>query len=56
MQVLKKMVNYVNPWAKKDPNAPDSINLKFMHGMNRISILMFLGCLVLLIVRYISRH
>lgn len=40
---------------KKDPNAPKSIDLKFMHGMNRISILMFLAAIVVMIVRLIIR-
>jgi hypothetical protein len=34
---------------KKDPKAPAGINLKMMHGMNRISIIMFLlGILLVL--------
>ncbi|MBK8683592.1 MAG: hypothetical protein IPN26_00665 [Bacteroidetes bacterium] len=36
---------------KKDPNAPDNINVKFMHGMNRISIFMFLFALVVIVIR-----
>lgn len=38
---------------KKDPNAPKSLDLKFMHGMNRISIFMFLFALIVLLIRYI---
>lgn len=36
---------------KKDPDAPDNINVKFMHGMNRISIFMFLFALIVIVVR-----
>lgn len=38
---------------KKDPNAPHTTYVKMMHGMNRISILMFIICLVILLVRLI---
>ena len=40
---------------KKDPNAPKSIDLKFMHGMNRISILMFVIAIIVMIVRFIMK-
>ena len=40
---------------KKDPNAPKDINVKFMHGMNRISLFMFLIAIIVMIVRLI-RH
>ena len=40
---------------KRDPNEPKSIDLKFMHGMNRISILMFLVAVIVMIVRFIMR-
>lgn len=36
---------------KKDPNAPANMNIKFMHGMNRISIFMFLFAMIVLLVR-----
>lgn len=39
---------------KKDPNAPHTTNVKMMHGMNRISILLFIICLVILIIRFIK--
>jgi hypothetical protein len=41
--------------AKKDTNAPNNTNVKLMHGMNRLSIFMFLFALVVMVVRYI-RH
>jgi hypothetical protein len=40
---------------KKDPDAPKTTYVKMMHGMNRISILLFLVCVMILIVRLI-RH
>ena len=42
-------------FRKKDPNRPKSFNLKAMHTINKISILMFLGALIVMIVRAISR-
>jgi hypothetical protein len=42
--------------AKKDPNAPDNTNVKLMHGMNRISIFMFLFAIIVMIIRLIRKH
>ena len=36
---------------KKDPNAPNTKWMRYMHGINRISIFMFLVGLIFLIVR-----
>jgi hypothetical protein len=41
---------------KRDPNEPRNIDLKFMHGMNRISLIMFLIAVIVMIVRLIVRH
>ena len=41
---------------KKDPNAPKGIDLSFMHGMNRISLFMFLVGIVVMVVRLFTRH
>ena len=38
---------------KGDPSAPHTTYVKMMHGMNRISILLFIICLVILIIRFI---
>ncbi|PQA59872.1 DUF6728 family protein [Siphonobacter curvatus] len=42
-------------FGKKDPSRPDSFNLRMMHGINRISIIMFLFCLVVMLVRALTR-
>ena len=42
-------------FRKKDPNAPKNFNLKVMHGINKISIIMFLIALTVMIVRFITR-
>jgi len=36
---------------KRDSNDPRNINIKMMHGMNRISLFMFLIAIVIMIVR-----
>lgn len=38
---------------KRDPNDPLNTNIKFMHGMNRISLFMFLIALIVMVVRLI---
>ena len=36
---------------KRDPNAPNSQWMRYMHGINRISIFMFLIGLIVLVVK-----
>ena len=40
---------------KKDPNAPQDINVKMMHGMNRISLFMFLVGIVVMVWRLLRK-
>lgn len=40
----------------KDPNRPSNINIKMMHGVNKISMLMFLACVLIIIGRIIIRN
>ena len=40
---------------KKDPNTPKSFNLKAMHGINRISIFLFIFGLIVLVFKLL-RH
>jgi len=42
-------------FGKKDPNAPSNFNLKMMHGINKISILLFLIALIIMISRAFMR-
>jgi hypothetical protein len=39
----------------KEGKYPTSSNLKMMHGINKISIIMFLICLIVIIARFIMR-
>jgi hypothetical protein len=38
---------------KRDPKAPYNKYIKYMHGMNRISLLMFLAALIIILIRYV---
>ncbi len=38
-------------FRKKDPSRPTSFNLRMMHGINKISILMFLIAIVIFIIK-----
>lgn len=41
-------------FRKKDPSRPSNINIKMMHGINKISIVVFLlGVLYLILKRFI---
>ena len=40
---------------KKDPNAPNSQWVKYMHGINRISIFLFLIGLIILTIKLLRR-
>jgi hypothetical protein len=41
---------------KKDPNAPRSANIYLMHGMNRISLIVFLIGVIVMIFRLFRHH
>ncbi|WP_221391904.1 DUF6728 family protein [Dyadobacter sp. NIV53] len=46
---------FVRVFKKPDPNAPTSFNLRMMHGINRISIVMFIFCVIVMIIRAFTR-
>ena len=50
MGIFRQIAEYL--YIKKpDPSAPRSQWMKYMHGINRISIFMFLAGIVLLLIR-----
>ena len=51
--ILGKIFSYLDIRTMFRKESKVNFNLRMMHGMNRISILMFLVCLVMLIVRYV---
>mgnify|MGYP001793293566 CR=1 FL=1 len=54
MDFLKKLLAYLNPsgFIKNSPEEKKNINLRFMHGINRISIWMMLIAVIIMIIRY----
>ncbi|GAB3566733.1 hypothetical protein GCM10027578_16180 [Spirosoma luteolum] len=46
---------FLRVFRKPDPSRPTSVNLRMMHGINRISILMFLFALIVYTVRHCVR-
>lgn len=56
MGILRQIAEYLYI-RKKDPGSPDTQWMKYMHGINRISIFMFLTALIIMLVRLIFfRH
>ena len=50
MGILKQIAEYL--YIKKDKDKPKpSLYIRMMHGMNRISILLFLVCIIILLIR-----
>ncbi|MBR08087.1 MAG: hypothetical protein CMP48_10405 [Rickettsiales bacterium] len=50
---FKEVMTYF--FRKKDTNRPSNINIKMMHGINKISMLIFLICVIVIIARFIMR-
>ena len=50
MGVLNQIAQYLY-LKKKDPNAPNSQWVKYMHGINRLSILLFLLAMIILAIK-----
>lgn len=50
MGILKQLAEYLYI-KKRDPNDERTQWMKYMHGMNRISILMFLIALIVILVK-----
>lgn len=45
---------FIRVFQKPDPNKPSNFNLRMMHGINKISILMFLAALIIYTVKRCS--
>lgn len=55
MGVLKQLAEYL--YIKKpDPDRPRTTFVKYMHGINRISIFMFILCLIILMIKLFLRR
>ena len=54
MGVLNQIAEYLY-LKKKDSNTPDSQWVKYMHGINRISLIMFLIGLIILVIKLVAK-
>ncbi|HEX2628085.1 MAG TPA: DUF6728 family protein [Chitinophagaceae bacterium] len=54
MGVLKQIAEYLY-LKKKDPDRPKSDFTRYMHGINRISLLIFILCLIILAIKLLVR-
>ena len=52
MSILRQLAEYLYI-NKRDPNAPHTQWMKYMHGMNRISLIMFLVAVVIMLVKLV---
>ena len=52
---FKKILYYLNPANLFHRDEEAGISLRMMHGVNKISFLMFLVCLVVMLVRWFGR-
>lgn len=51
MGVLRQLAEYFYI-KKRDPNRPHTQWMKYMHGINRISLFMFIVAIVILILKF----
>lgn len=52
MGILRQLAEYLYI-KKRDPDEPRSQWLKYMHGMNRISLLMFIVALLIILFKLV---
>ena len=51
MGLWRQIAEYLY-FKKKDPNAPNTQWVRYMHGINRISIFLFLLAIIFMIIRF----
>ncbi|HNP23183.1 MAG TPA: hypothetical protein PKM63_02400 [Panacibacter sp.] len=52
MGIWRQMAEYLYI-KKRDPNSPRTQWIKYMHGMNRISLIMFVVALLIMLLKFI---
>lgn len=52
MGIWQQLMEYLYI-KKRDPNEPRTQWMKYMHGMNRISLLMFLFALLVMLIKFV---
>ena len=53
MEILRKILHYANPLNLFRKNEGEGVNLRVMHGINKVSITVFLLCLLYLLIKNI---
>lgn len=51
--MIQKFFSYITFWKKDEAANSANFNLKVMHGINKISIFMFLLAVIFLVIRYL---
>ena len=51
--IFQKLISYLT--FRKQNEVKSNLNLRMMHGMNRISILMFAIALIVILLRYLNQ-
>jgi hypothetical protein len=54
MSILRQIGEYLYI-VKRNPNEPKTQWIKYMHGINRISILLFLFAMIVIVVRMVLK-
>lgn len=54
MGILRQIAEYLY-LKKKDPNAPNTKFVKYMHGINRLSLLLFIAAIIFIVVRMLVK-
>ena len=52
MGIWRQLAEYLYI-KKRDPNAPDSKWMRYMHGINRISLIMFVIALIVIFIKLV---
>ena len=55
MEFLQKILHYANPLNLFRKSEGEGVNLRVMHGINKVSMTMFLLCVIYLLIRTMSR-
>jgi hypothetical protein len=55
MNVLRQIAEYLY-LRKPDPNEPRTQWMKYMHGINRLSLLLFIVAMLIIIIRLVVRR
>ena len=55
MEFLQKLLHYANPLNLFRKSEGEGINLRVMHGINKVSMTLFLLCVIYLLIRTLTR-